>query len=401
MPKRSRSDCRPDTPPSSHVAKQQPRDFNTVAATQQAFVGHGNTARHNSNHANTNIVAPAKAEDLPSAIDLSKELSKLSLVITQNDAMETLENIQAWSLTQDPNYLKSFHTYAGIPRLLDYLTQDKTGNLDNVTMVAEVIKDSVFFYDDEDDENHTAAVVGKGKSKSTRAIASDIAKSFIQLDGPLVLIEASRNCSLDDLTSIDMVWLSICNVLLHKEAMLATTPELVWSLLQNATNAMAVLVPHGTHESVPPIMRSLFITMSSLMKHPNVTVKEIKARNVLEHPLSFVKSFDGRWPQFEKLAADVLTFFGTCSDEKFLSSATSYKTLLPLCLQSFEAFPSNDKIRNWGLDLLRNACAKIATSVLLKADVDVAVARILQQTPCVDDETKQQARAVMQAIFKG
>jgi hypothetical protein len=63
------------------------------------------------------------ANELPTTDQLSQELCKIVDIVhySRDESIRALENLHDWAFTEDADFLKSFHTYGGIAKVLDFL----------------------------------------------------------------------------------------------------------------------------------------------------------------------------------------------------------------------------------------------------------------------------------------
>jgi hypothetical protein len=355
-----------------------------------------------SNNNNAVVVAVAVSNNnnnnedkLPSPEKLSEELCTIiSDRYSRDDALCTLNRLQKWALTEDPNFLKSFHRYSGVVKLLDFLNKTmKDGNCVGTVRMECIEKTSRVI----------VSVTYSGENRVNTEIATNIAKSSMECDGIDTLINASEEYNGGDdvpqLYALHCVWCALGNITRKTDVMkVVINKDQAIALFDTGIDIISQLksvdgdIASGT-------LRDVFATIHNIVLNDYVTKKYFQDQSILSKCLEVFKKNDIWTCQDEKLLKRAIKFFYCCCRRNLLDESSDYKMLLPLLVMVLNEYPSNSTIRIRAISMINGACSMVDDKKIIERSGAVEVLGALLKSDDINEETKDTVRTLTHTII--
>jgi hypothetical protein len=333
-------------------------------------------------------------DELPSSDELSEELCNIiSTRYSRDEALRTLDRLSKWASTQDSDFLRSFHRYSGVVKVLDFLKKTmKDGNCIGAVRM-ECIKKAA---------SVIVNVVHTGRNNENVDIATKIAITLMECDGINTLINASEEYAGGDdvpqLHALRTVWFALRNITHAQDA------------IKDAINKDQVIVFFDTGIDIISQLKSVDIPLASnaleqvfsslhnIVLLNYVTKKYFQDKNIISKCLVVFKKDDTWNCRSEALMRTAIGFFRTCQFENLLDKSSDYEMLLPLLVMALKQYPSNDDIRKYVLSLLDGACTTINDKKTIVRSGAMEVLGALFTSDDINEDGKDAVRILIHKI---
>jgi hypothetical protein len=327
---------------------------------------------------------------LPTPIELSKELCKIVVDTadcnsgySRDKSIRALKNIYNWAGTKDYHFLKYFHTYGGVLKLLDFLTE--------TIKDPECVGSSILMKCIVNAANVITSVTHPGKNGINEEITTKIAITLMDCNGIHTLINASEECTPGDedaannntlqLSALCSVWLALRNTTCKKDPMKDTISKAQAITLFDTGINIIFQLKSVDGPIVSETLEHVFITLHSIVFDSYITTEYFHSndKDILSKCSEvFIKQDnDGNkssWEENSRRSENAIKcaihFFNCCRIKELLDRSSDYEILLPLLAIGLKTFPSNNSIRNNTLLLLNSSCSIINDKKIIK-DSDV------------------------------
>jgi hypothetical protein len=329
-------------------------------------------------------------DKLPSSDELSEELCNIiSTRYSRDEALRTLERLSKWAFTHDSDFLKSFHRYSGVVKVLDFLKKTmKDGNCIGAVRM-ECIKKAA---------NVIANVTHHGGNNENVDIATKIATTLMECDGINTLINASEEYAGGDdvpqLKALSSVWMALRNITVKKDAISKDQAIAIFDTgIDIISQLKSIDIPLASSALEP-----VFYTLHNIVYFNYVTKKYFQDKKIISNCLAVFKK-DNTWTcRNETLIRLVIGFFQTCRLKNFLDKSSDYEMLLPLLVMALKEYPSNDDIRKCVLSLLYGACSTVNDKNTIVRSGAMEVLGALFTSDDINEDGKNQVRILIHNI---
>jgi hypothetical protein len=336
------------------------------------------------------------ANELPTTDQLSQELCKIVDIVhySRDESIRALENLHDWAFTEDADFLKSFHTYGGIAKVLDFL---------KATMNDVNCKGSIRMECIEIAANVIAWVTFSGENDDNEEIAKKIAITLLNCDGIDTLISASEEYTGGDdipqLNAVCYVWCAFGNILSTDSSLMSQDKAV--TIFDTGIDVISQL--KSVDNSITSrILNQVFCTFNNIVFGNYVTKKYFQDKNILPKCLEVFKK-NGAWNfrSHEGLIQEAVDFFDTCCDKGLIYDSSDYEKILPLLVLAIKKYPSNDNIRKYALKMMNHSCSTINDKkIILRSGVMESLGVLLASDEINDNEDeKNKVRTLISKII--
>ncbi|OEU11868.1 hypothetical protein FRACYDRAFT_244988 [Fragilariopsis cylindrus CCMP1102] len=330
--------------------------------------------------------------ELPTPAKLSKELSKIvSDRYSRDESLRALKNLYTWALTQDVDFLKLFHIYAGIVRVVDFL---------NATMNDIHCKGSIRMECIENAADVIMLITFKGENAINNEVATKNVATLLDCDGVNTLIAASEEYTggkaVPQLKAVHSVWRAFTQI--SDSLMIQDTAITIFG---TGIDIMSQL-KSVDGDIASKTLEHVFHSLCGIVYHDRMTKKYFQDKNILPKCLEVFKK-NGTWNfrSCEELIHKAVVFFNICRTKNLLDESSDYEMILPLLVVALKKFPSNDKIRGHVVNFLNNACSSEANNkkTILRSGVMEPLVLLLASDEINDENWKDKVRTLISKII--
>jgi hypothetical protein len=335
-------------------------------------------------------------DELPTTDQLSRELCKIVDVVhySREESLRALKNLFKWAFIGDNDFLKSFHTYGGIVKVLDFL---------KATMNDVNCKGSIRMKCIEKAARVIAMVAVVREDAMNKDIAAKIATTLLDCDGINTLINASEEYTGGDdipqLEAMRCVWNALRNLTcnLTTDFLLITALNIFDTGIDTMSQLKSV-----DGDIASEILEHVFCTSNNIVHANYITKKYFQDGNILSKCLDILKK-NGVWNfrSREGLLHEAMNFVDCCCINNLLDESLDYEMILPLLVVALKQFPSNDKIRGYAVNILDEACSSEPNNkkFILKSGVMEPLGSLLASDEINDENEKNKVRTLISKII--
>jgi hypothetical protein len=294
-------------------------------------------------------------DELPTTNQLSQELCKIVDIVhySRDESVRALANLHKWACTEDHAFLKSFHTYGGIAKVLDFL---------KATMNDGNCKGSIRMECIESAANVISTVTYSGENDDNNEIAKDIATTLLNCDGINTLISASEEYTgggdIPQLKAVRSVWNAIMNLTYIFTTDSLSQDEAI-TIFDTGIDVISQVKSVGGHIASETLEHVLYTFYIMLYNNHVITKKYFQDKNILSKCLEVFKK-NGAWDcRTEKVTEFGINFFNSCHIKHLLDDSSDYEMILPLLVIAIKKYPSNDEIRKYAMKMMNRSCSTI------------------------------------------
>jgi hypothetical protein len=374
--KRSRTDTasakKEDTNINNPSQAVSPDNINSTSESNNAV-----TANNNDDDDNT---GDCQNKELPTPVELSQELCKIvSDRYSRDESLRALNNLNTWALTNDSDFFKSFHTYGGIVRVLDFLKATMNDvnckgsiRMECIESAADVISQVTF----------------------NNEIAAKIITTLLDCDGIDTLINASDEYiggyDLPRLQVVNAVWCAfryITHHILKNDSLISQ--EQAIAIFDTGIDIISQLKSVGGDIALETL-EDVFYTFNSIISCDYVTKKHFQDKTFFSKCLDVFKKNDA-WTCIgrEDFIHNTVEFFDSCCDKNLLDESSDYEMILPLLTVFLKKYPSNNKIREHIMNMMDRSCSTINDKKVIERSGALEVLSILLASDNINDEAEK------------
>ena len=312
------------------------------------------------NNCDDDIMNDELVVDLPTPFRVSQELSRLaSERYSCNEVLSALRKIDQWTGMYDANFLKSFHMYSGILRVLDFLKVMMTDHNYKLKIRTDCIEEVT---------NIIVEISYPGDDGRNIELVKKILLTVIdhEYDGIATLIRASEDCTgrneIIQMSALESVWRAIANI--SKIVYNEMTKEQVMAIL------MAGIAIISERERIvnDNTIVSVFMSFSSIIKNQYVNKAQFEETKLLSKCIDVLKmkNNDGWNCKCERTTVESIRFFDQCRCYKLFNEDSDYVSILPFLVFGMKTYLKNKRIRSTVLDFIQGACDNMRNKKLIE-----------------------------------
>ena len=386
--------------------------YNNVSAIKQeeddnSNAGSGIHSGGNNNNADTSPEKSIKKKNMnnkcddaitndgiPTPVQLSHELSRLtSERYSLNEAFGALKKIDQWAGMYDAKFLKSFHAYGGILRVLDFLKVVMTDP-------TSVGWSKILFDCFEEVTDIIARISYPCADGSNIEIVRKILLTVIdhEYDGIATLIRVSEDCTgrheIVHASALDSVWRAIANI--SKTVYNEMTEEQVMALL------LAGIATISEHERIvndddaSGIIVSVFMSFSAIIDNQYMNKAQFQETKLLSKCIDVLKTKNNdRWNcKCERATVAAIRFFDRCRCNTLFDEDSDYVHVLPFLIFGMKTHLRSKRIRSTVLDFIQGACDNMKNKKLIENPAMEGLYALFTRND-IDEEEKKRIRTLI------
>ena len=338
--------------------------------------------------------------ELPTPVELSKKLCRIVDPdhYSRVEACCALDTLFKWSGTEDSEYLKYFHVYGGIVKVVDFLKAIMinsncvgTVRMECIEKAADVISEVCSY---SGDNGNTSEIVTK---LITSAMDYDVIGTLINVSE-----EYSGGDDVPRLEALDSVWTAFRNITSHinengnklsqdQAIVLFDTGIDIFSYLKSNNGLM-----------VSSILENIFVTLGQIIDKSYMDKKHFQNKNILSKCLDVFRKEDGTWGDRSEIITDVaIDFFDDCQVENLLEDSDDYEMILSFLAVGLKKVGSNQDSNNifvYAIRLIHGACDSISDKKIIEKSGVMEPLVVLLASNDMNEDKKTVVRKVIRKI---
>ena len=343
-------------------------------------------------HKNPNI--DEGSNELPTPLELSKELCKIVDTdrYSRQESLCALENLNNWTLTEDPDFFKWFDIHAGAVKVLDFLTE----TMKDPECVGVIRFKCI--------ENAAYVITGfcyQGEKGVNKDITTKIATTLVNYDGINTLIKASEEYTGEDvrqLEAVHSVWLALRNIAAKKDVMVdVINTDQAIALFDAGIDVISQL-KSVDGSTAAKILLQVFSVLKYIILDNYISKEYFQDEKIFSKCLEVFKHGETRTCGYEILLEYATRFFRSCHQKSLLDQSSDYEMLLPLLVICLKTFSSNHRIQRISITLLCGACDMVnGRKIVERSGVMEPLAALLASSN-IRETVKNRVRATIHYI---
>ena len=384
--------------------RQCTRSITSTISVKQEPDEEGKKKENDNDNNTTSPNSHTKDDDLPTHVELSKELCRIvdTDTYSRDQGLATLQKLNKWLLQKElDDFLKSFHVLGVVIRVLDFLTATMNdvnckGNIRSrcIGLAASVITSATFF--------------GLNQS-ANKDIATKILASIVDYDGVNTLINASEEYidkdedSISQITALENVWGALRNIIAYGSKM---SKEQAIAVFETGMDVMSFLKAFDTALSNLGL-EHIFATLRSLVRQGTcigtwTTDYFLQNITTISKCLDVFKKNDGTWIDRGEAVTDwAMELFRRCSIQHlFVNGDSDYEMLLPFYAFSLKQHAANKNVRHNAIILFRESCNAVNDKNIIKQSGVMESLAVFLGSNEIDDDKKTYVGTLIGKIAK-
>ena len=403
-----------DTLSNKSIRKENMNNVSAIKKEEddKSNTGSGIHSGGNNNNANTLPEESVKKENMnnkgdddstsdgiPTPVQLSQELSRLtSERYSLNEAFGALKKIDQWAGMYDAKFLKSFHAYGGILRVLDFLKVVMTDP-------TSVGWSKILFDCFEEVTDIIARISYPCADGSNIEIVRKILLTVIdhEYDGIATLIRVSEDCTsrhkLVHASALDSVWGAIANI--SKTVYNKMTEEQVMALLFAGIATISEHERIVNDDDASGIIVSVFMSFSAIIDNQYMNKAQFQETKLLSKCIDVLKTKNNdRWNcKCERATVAAIGLFDRCRYNTLFDEDSDYVRVLPFLIFGMKTFLISKRIRSTVLDFIQGACDNMKNKKLIENPAMEGLYVLFTRND-IDEEEKNRIRALIVNIVE-
>ena len=326
---------------------------------------------------------------LPTLVELSKKLCQIVDTdhYSRAEACRAMDQLCHWLDTRNSEFLKYFHVYGGIAKVIDFLkeTMNDSSCVGSVRMeciekAGRVISRVCYLIED----NSNLKIVTK---------ITKILTSAIDHNGIHTLLSASDEYSGGDdvpqLKALYGVWAAM-RAMVSVEDIVVSQDQATIVFEAGIDILYELKLYHSP--VVSGILTKVFGTLAYVVNINYRDKKHFQNKKVLSKCLDVFR-MDGTWgDRNEEVMSSAINYFDWCDSKDLLDRSTDYEILLPVLAVGLKKFGLNQHILRNTLNLIHRACKGINDKKVIERSGVMEHLSVLLASKDINEDQKKNIR---------